>query len=197
MKSLTYLYVFGLFSLLCLVPFHAQARPVDCDGGLVGVTVVNPNGKVRELCVRPNTVDMIGEKSDRVIKAVCPCFSLEDLDSLPMLSNSQVEKGYTLNCHGVGEPSSEFISVSLMHPEGGCCTICEGFVAVDYTSEGTISSSLSTSGCSALTGESHPWEGDLRDLWSREGDCGVVSEGGLAACSAVIMASKWWAMCSQ
>ncbi len=195
MVRLTHLYILGLFSLLCFVPFHVQAGPVTCSEDLVGVTVVSPTGGVYEGCVGPEAADSMDGKRDDVIKALCPCFSLKDLDRLPMLSDRQEEEGYILNCYGGGEPSSEYISVSLVHPDSGCCSMCEAFVAVDYTSGGDISLRLETSGCSSVAAEPHPWEGEMRDSWSSNGDCGVVSEAGFAACGAVIMASKWWAMC--
>jgi hypothetical protein len=51
-----------------------------CPAGKTSVTIVNPANKSIELCVPDAVVGNIGNGTDIVIPASCPCFSPDDLD---------------------------------------------------------------------------------------------------------------------
>lgn len=51
----------------------------QCPAGKVPITIVNPGGKVIEVCVASAAIPYIGGPSDKVIAAVCPCFSQEQI----------------------------------------------------------------------------------------------------------------------
>lgn len=49
----------------------------ECPPGKVATTIINPAGKVIEICVPEAAIPNIGGGGDTVIPAVCPCFSQE------------------------------------------------------------------------------------------------------------------------
>ena len=81
-----------IFSIVGLVVLAFSTSPVlaqECPSGQVRTTIVNPAGKVIEICVPEAAIPNIGGGGDTVIPAVCPCFSQEVVqaafDSDPVL----------------------------------------------------------------------------------------------------------------
>jgi hypothetical protein len=74
--------ILGLLILASVVVFAVESVSfAECPPGKVLVTIVNPAGKVVEVCVPGDVVDKIGGPKDIVVAAICPCFSQEDVEA--------------------------------------------------------------------------------------------------------------------
>ena len=71
-KLLVYLMV-----ALFVPPMGASAAWVECPPDKTMATVVNPAGKLIEICVSDEAIDNVGGSGSVVIPDICPCFTLE------------------------------------------------------------------------------------------------------------------------
>jgi len=76
--------IIGSFIALVITAIVVWAQPNrECPDGKTAITIVNPAGKVIEICVPDHVAEAgnIGGGNDIVIPATCPCFTLETLDA--------------------------------------------------------------------------------------------------------------------
>ena len=74
--------IIGSFIALAISAIVVWAQPNrECPDGKIEVTIVNPAGKVIEICVPEHVVDNIGGGNDIVIPATCPCFSQGEVEA--------------------------------------------------------------------------------------------------------------------
>lgn len=72
--------------------FFSQPVFAECGPGETAVTIINPAGKVIELCVPEAAVSAIEEGNPgAVIPATCPCFSQDEVEADPNRSSLQCE----------------------------------------------------------------------------------------------------------
>ena len=68
--------------LLAFTIFIASAALAECPEGKTEVTIVpGKSGRVMTICVPEAAIPHIGGKSDVVIPATCPCFTVEEVDT--------------------------------------------------------------------------------------------------------------------
>jgi hypothetical protein len=99
-------FILGL-AFISVSLFISSSALAVCKAGKVGVTIINPAGKVKEICVAEAAVSKIGGPGDVVISAVCPCFSQEDVQAMfnsDPSSSCGVVSGVTF---GPGEPCTK------------------------------------------------------------------------------------------
>jgi len=94
------LFTFAVFVSVMVFVGISPAFAV-CPAGKTAVTIVNPANKSIELCVPSAVVGNIGNGTDIVIPASCPCFSPDDLDRI-------WASGKTFTCSvGIGSTGTE------------------------------------------------------------------------------------------
>jgi len=84
MKKIILLIGFITFSISLLLNSSALA---DCTNGKTEITIVNPAGKVIEICVPDAAIPGLQTASDNsgtIISAVCPCYTPEDIEMLQL-----------------------------------------------------------------------------------------------------------------
>jgi hypothetical protein len=66
--------------VIALVGGFAQIAQAECPPGKTLTEIINPTGKVIEICVSDAAIDKIGGPSDIVAPAACPCWTAESID---------------------------------------------------------------------------------------------------------------------
>ncbi len=94
---------------LCAISLAASAASAACPTGKSSVTIVNPAGKVIDICVPDSAIGHIGGPTDVVIAAACPCFSQETVATL--LASQPTYQCYT--------------NPGATDRSGGACTVVE------------------------------------------------------------------------
>jgi hypothetical protein len=182
MKCTRYLYGAVLVCLLCLVAVHSWADPVTCRENEVGVTIIKENGTVKELCVGPPDLDHIGETSDEVIRAVCPCFSVEGVENLvdPAMDTTGC------NYEPLDACFDDAYTAMYVH---GCATTVKPWIMGSHWMAAE-DHPIGRRWCFVYSGRFaiEPWMKVMKfDISSDE----------VVACQAIIMASKWWERCTE
>ncbi|MDX1762824.1 MAG: hypothetical protein R3231_00745 [bacterium] len=182
MKSIRYLYGGVLVCLLSLAAVPSGADPVTCLENDVGVTIIRENGAVLEFCVGAPGADHIGEPSDELIPAVCPCFSLEDLENLVDPTMDTAGCSY--------EPLNVcFDDAHIAMYVHGCATTVKPWIMGSHW-VAAENHPIGRQWCFIQSGRFalEPWMKVMKfDISSDE----------VAACQALIMSSKWWARCTE
>jgi len=98
-----------LLIVASLVLLPAVIAFADCTNGKTAITIVNPAGKVIEICVPDAAIPGLQTASDNsgtIIPAICPCFTQEDVEAA-------FNTDQTLTCDDLGE--------GLSHPSNLPC----------------------------------------------------------------------------